>query len=92
MARQGKKSDFPPKYSTTEAARLSMPRNIAQLEDIRDNAKSEIARVQAIALLAKLAKLDQLPDVVDLGIEIETIDQPKVISLASENTANAVAN
>lgn len=72
-----------------------MPRNVEALEEIRDNAKSEIAKVQAVALLAKLAKLDQIPEVQDVAIECVPItsENGKVVPIsAGKISTNSRAN
>jgi YbbR domain-containing protein len=81
-----------PKYNTTEAARAEMPSNVRVLIWLRDNAKSEIARIKSIEALERLARLDAIPEEFDDSAQVEIVDEPgKIIPLDPAN-AHAPSN
>lgn len=86
---------LPPRYSTTEAARSEMPATVAALVNVRDHGKSEIAIVQAALAIVKLAKLDQIPDIVDTSVDCVPItsENGKVVPInAGATSSHAAAN
>ena len=82
-------------YRTTEAARALMPHVIKVLSDVMMNSEEGgVARVQAARELAKMAKLDQIPEAIDLEVQIEATEiNPKVIQFnAAETERDAASN
>lgn len=80
------KVETPQKYNTTEAARAEMPANVRVLIWLRDNAKSEIARIKSIEALERLARLDAIPEDIDDSAQVEIVDEPgKIIPLDPAN-------